>query len=90
MGLPSWRTSDSPRRASTPSGATGCGGQGKGAARPLDDAQALELAGAFAIVLEMVPEQVARDVTATLGIPTIGIGAGNGASPFPARSTFTA
>ena len=42
----------------------------------LDDAQALEAAGVFAIVLECIPAEVARTVTAALSIPTIGIGAG--------------
>jgi 3-methyl-2-oxobutanoate hydroxymethyltransferase len=41
------------------------------------DAHALEQAGAFAIVLESVPPGVARAATAHVGIPTIGIGAGN-------------
>ena len=36
----------------------------------------LEQAGAFAIVLESIPDDVAQNVTAELGIPTIGIGAG--------------
>jgi 3-methyl-2-oxobutanoate hydroxymethyltransferase len=40
------------------------------------DAKSLEAAGAFAVVLETVPSSLARDVTATLTIPTIGIGAG--------------
>ena len=41
-----------------------------------DDAVALEQAGAFAIVLECVPDTLARDVTARLSIPTFGIGSG--------------
>jgi len=46
------------------------------AERLLEDARALERAGVFAIVLECIPAEVARGVTAELGIPTIGIGAG--------------
>lgn len=42
----------------------------------VEDAQALEAAGAFAIVLEAIPAGVAKRVTETLTIPTIGIGAG--------------
>jgi 3-methyl-2-oxobutanoate hydroxymethyltransferase len=42
----------------------------------LDDARALEAAGASAVVLELVPRELAARVTAALGIPTIGIGAG--------------
>jgi 3-methyl-2-oxobutanoate hydroxymethyltransferase len=42
----------------------------------LADAHALEKAGAFSIVLESIPFEVARTVTAELSIPTIGIGAG--------------
>lgn len=41
-----------------------------------DQARALEDAGAFAIVLELIPAAVAADVTAAVSIPTIGIGAG--------------
>jgi 3-methyl-2-oxobutanoate hydroxymethyltransferase len=43
----------------------------------LDDAKALEDAGAFAIVLEVVPREIARLITETVSIPTIGIGAGS-------------
>jgi 3-methyl-2-oxobutanoate hydroxymethyltransferase len=47
------------------------------AARQLiDDAKALEDAGAFAIVLEVVPREIAQLITETVSIPTIGIGAG--------------
>jgi 3-methyl-2-oxobutanoate hydroxymethyltransferase len=42
----------------------------------LDGARALEEAGAFAIVLEGVPRGLAGRITAALGVPTIGIGAG--------------
>lgn len=40
------------------------------------DARAAESAGAFAIVLELIPRGIARDITSALSIPTIGIGAG--------------
>ncbi len=42
----------------------------------MEDAHALEKAGAFALVLESIPKEVAREVTGRLRIPTIGIGAG--------------
>jgi 3-methyl-2-oxobutanoate hydroxymethyltransferase len=42
----------------------------------LEDALAIERAGAFSLVLEAVPEEVGRLVTASVKIPTIGIGAG--------------
>jgi 3-methyl-2-oxobutanoate hydroxymethyltransferase len=42
----------------------------------LEDAKRLEEAGAFALVLELVPEEVAARITGALDIPTIGIGAG--------------
>lgn len=46
------------------------------AMRLLNDARALEQAGAFAIVLELVPAPLAKLITQELSIPTIGIGAG--------------
>jgi len=55
--------------------------QGKTAATArqlVDDARALEDAGAFAIVLEVVPREIAQLITETVSIPTIGIGAGAG------------
>lgn len=47
-----------------------------GAARLLQDALAIEAAGAFAVVLEIVAAETARQITAQLKIPTIGIGSG--------------
>ena len=44
----------------------------------LDDAKALEAAGAFSIVLECLPAALAAKVSEVISIPTIGIGAGNG------------
>lgn len=55
--------------------------QGKSEAQAqklLEDALAVQEAGAFAVVLECVPEKLATLVTKKLSIPTIGIGAGNG------------
>ena len=51
-------------------------GRGDGAAALLADAKAVEEAGAFAVVLEMVPSEVAGQVTKELSIPTISVGAG--------------
>ena len=68
----------------TPQSATMLGGfkaQGRTAEkaqRLLADAQALERAGCFSLVLEAVPPPVAARITETLSIPTIGIGAGAG------------
>jgi 3-methyl-2-oxobutanoate hydroxymethyltransferase len=52
--------------------------QQEAADKLIDDARILEEAGAFAIVLESIPDEVAHSVTASLSIPTIGIGAGPG------------
>ena len=68
----------------TPQSINALGGhrvQGKtqqAAQKLLDDARALQKAGAFAVVLECVPEKLAEKVTKELEIPTIGIGAGAG------------
>jgi 3-methyl-2-oxobutanoate hydroxymethyltransferase len=51
-------------------------GRGEGVEALLADAHAVEDAGAFAVVLEMVPTEAARRVTAELRIPTISVGAG--------------
>ncbi|HTK68035.1 MAG TPA: 3-methyl-2-oxobutanoate hydroxymethyltransferase [Pseudonocardia sp.] len=51
-------------------------GRGDSGEALIDDALALQAAGAFAVVLEMVPADVAKRVTAELSIPTVGIGAG--------------
>ena len=51
-------------------------GRGDGAEQLLADAKAVEAAGAFAVVLEMVPAELAAKVSKEISIPTIGIGAG--------------
>lgn len=68
----------------TPQSVNAFGGfkvQGKSiedAKRVIEDAKAVEEAGAFAVVLECVPAALAEYITKILSIPTIGIGAGNG------------
>lgn len=66
----------------TPQSAAVLGGfkvQGKdaeAAKKMLDDVQRCQEAGAFAIVLECIPQQLAKEITMALSIPSIGIGAG--------------
>ncbi len=51
-------------------------GKGKEREKVIADAKAVEEAGAFAVVLEKIPAELAREITEMLKIPTIGIGAG--------------
>lgn len=53
-------------------------GRGTGASQLLEDALAVQEAGAFSVVMEMVPGDIATEVTEKLNIPTVGIGAGAG------------
>lgn len=48
----------------------------EGRHRVIEDALAVEAAGAFSVVLEGIPEDLGREITARLSIPTVGIGAG--------------
>lgn len=65
-----------PQRHVSMSGYKVQGKDADGANRILADALALEAAGAFSIVLEAIPKELAEYITAKLKIPTIGIGAG--------------
>lgn len=66
----------------TPQSVNAYGGfrkQGKSreeALKVIEDAKAVEAAGAFAVTLECIPSELAAEITATLKVPTIGIGAG--------------
>ena len=51
-------------------------GRGEEARQLLDTARAFEDAGAFGLLIEMIPESVAADITKAVSIPTVGIGAG--------------
>lgn len=53
-------------------------GRGDDAQRLIDTARRFEKAGAFALLIEMVPGDVAAEITRSVSIPTVGIGAGNG------------
>ncbi|WP_163328116.1 3-methyl-2-oxobutanoate hydroxymethyltransferase [Desulfurobacterium thermolithotrophum] len=51
-------------------------GKGEEREKIIEDAKAVEEAGAFAVVLEKIPQSLAKEITESLSIPTIGIGAG--------------
>ncbi len=51
-------------------------GKGEQAQSLLQDAKAIEAAGAFSVVLEAIPKTLAKEITNSISIPTIGIGAG--------------
>jgi 3-methyl-2-oxobutanoate hydroxymethyltransferase len=65
-----------PQSVNTLSGLRRVQGRGDDAGTLLSDARALEQAGAFAVVLESIPADLGRRVSAALRIPTVGIGAG--------------
>jgi 3-methyl-2-oxobutanoate hydroxymethyltransferase len=65
-----------PQSVNTIGGARVQGREEEGATRLVDEAKGLEGAGAFAIVLELVPSAVSARITKAVAIPTIGIGAG--------------
>jgi 3-methyl-2-oxobutanoate hydroxymethyltransferase len=65
-----------PQSVNTIGGARVQGREEEGADRLIGEAKGLEEAGAFAVVLELVPASVSARITKAVGIPTIGIGAG--------------
>ena len=65
-----------PQSINTLGGVTRVQGRGAAGEELIRDARALEAAGAFAVVLESVPAELGRQVSAALRIPTVGIGAG--------------
>jgi 3-methyl-2-oxobutanoate hydroxymethyltransferase len=67
-----------PQSVNTIGGARVQGRQPADAQRLIEEARGLEQAGAFAIVLELIPAEVSERITQAVEIPTIGIGAGAG------------
>ncbi len=67
-----------PQSVHTLGGARVQGRDASNASRLIDEARRLEDAGAFSIVLELVPGELAEKITAAVTVPTIGIGAGAG------------
>jgi 3-methyl-2-oxobutanoate hydroxymethyltransferase len=65
-----------PQSVNTIGGARVQGREEEGAERLMEEAKGLEQAGAFGVVLELVPAAVSARITAAVTIPTIGIGAG--------------
>ncbi|HEY3133117.1 MAG TPA: 3-methyl-2-oxobutanoate hydroxymethyltransferase [Gemmatimonadaceae bacterium] len=65
-----------PQSVNTIGGPRVQGREAEGAEKLIAEAKGLEQAGAFAIVLELVPAAVSERITAAIGVPTIGIGAG--------------
>jgi 3-methyl-2-oxobutanoate hydroxymethyltransferase len=64
-----------PQSVSSPDGYRVQGRDDEAAKKLMDDAKAVETAGAFCVVVEAVPESLATAITAQSNIPTIGIGA---------------
>jgi len=73
-----WHVGLTPQTATVLGGFRAQGRTAEQARHLVDEALALQDAGCFAVVLEAVPPEVARAVTAALAVPTIGIGAGAG------------